>query len=369
MKEKIKTIQEKSVAFLMQHAQHGEQPPFSGGFNLHRGAGQADLYGMIDAAYILYTIGLLPQLTDRGSRALWAEEILACQDAEGWFSLKNNRGHSQEHATAYALGALKLLSLEQDENYTALIKPLRGLLPLLTEEKTFNRWISSLNFKLTPKSILAKNTGWHYIWRGSHVGGGVAASIGMTQSLISEWWLEAVDVERWFSNYFRWLDAHVSARTGYWQRAFWNLVVKQPTLIDLGGAVHFLWVYQAYGNPFPYPAAVIESTLALQKPSGLYQEHPYCIDLDGNFCLIRSFLQLDDHQKKNYRERVDQSVTMNFEAIAAELSSKDFTTIYDDSHGLPGALAALIECCKLPEFRYQAEMDGWCNPLDRAWWL
>jgi len=365
----IEIITKKSLEFLIAHAPTREKPPFSGKFSLHRGSDQPDLYGMIDALYIIYTLGLLPKLTDRSSRALWAGRILACQDEEGWFSRKNERGHSREHATAYALGGLGLLSVEGYENYIKLIKPLRGLFPILTDEKIFSKWISKLNFRLTPKSILGKNTGWHYIWRGSHVGGGVAAALGMTQPNNSEWLPERIDLDLWFNRYFTWLDEHVNAETGYWQRAFWNSIYKRPSLIDMGGAVHFLWVYDAFGRPFPYPEAIIQSTLPLQKTTGLYKDHPYCIDLDGNFCLIRSYLQLSEQSKSDYKESVYQSTTKNFEAIISELSTNRFEDIYTDSHGLPGALVALVECRNLPEFKYMSDLQTWKNPLDRVWWL
>ncbi len=362
------TIIKNSERFLCAHAVNSVDVTF-GEFSLIRNQPSFDLYGVIDAVYILSALGKLFQTIDKDHRAIWSKKILACQSSEGWFSERNLRGHPREHATAYAIGALHLLEIESDENYVDQIKPLTGLLPILTDRAAFLRWISRLGFRLNPRSILKKNLGWHYIWRGSHVGGGIPAAIGMTRHLFEQWWPGQVDIERWFTWYFEWLDAHANPRTGYWQRAFWNLVYRKPTLIDMGGAVHFLWIYEALGRPFPYPEAVIESTLALQRPDGLYKDHPFCIDLDGNFCLIRAYLQLSPEGQALYKERVYRSAERNFEAVVHALTAKPLEEIYDDSHGLPGALAALVECTKLPGFKYAEALAGWQHPLDKAWWL
>jgi hypothetical protein len=340
-----------------------------GKFSLYTDGDSPDLYGMLDAVYILYTLNVLHECTIHESRSIWAERILDCQSKGGWFSRLNLRGHAREHATAYAISALRLLEIEPDEHYVAKIKPIEALAPILTDQDAFLRWINWLDFRPTPRDILDKRLGWHYIWRGSHVGGGLPAIVGMTRDLIEQWWPGEVNLDEWFTRYFEWLDAHVSAKTGYWQRAFWNLFYCKPTLIDMGGAVHFFWIYEAMNRPFSYPEAVIESTLKLQRANGLYKDHPFCIDLDGNFCLIRSYLQLSEENKSVYRDRVYDSVERNFEAVIKALTETPLEEIYDDSHGLPGALAALVECTKLLNFKYAGAMCDWQHPLDKAWWL
>ena len=366
--ELIIEITNDSEKFLQKHLVNGADIT-SGAFSLIRGQSSFDLYGVIDATYVLFILGKLFQDVAKHHRAIWAKEILGCQSEMGWFSERNLRGHPREHATAYAIASLHLLQIEPDEDYVSQLKPVVAFLPLLTDHAAFLRWINALDFRLDPRSILKKNLGWHYIWRGSHVGGGVPAIVGMTRDLIEQWWLEQVDVAQWFDWYFEWLDARANPGTGYWQRAFWNLIYRKPTLIDMGGAVHFFWIYEALDRPFPYPEAVIESTLKLQQANGLYKDHPFCIDLDGNFCLIRSFLQLPEERKSLYRDRVYDAVEKNFEAIVKALTEKPLEEIYDDSHGLPGALAALVECAKLPDFKYADALSDWQHPLDKVWWL
>ena len=374
MDELLTKIVSSTNRFLQKHAV-GETSklydvaPLTGEFALHREQSTPDLYGMIDAVYILFILNKLPEKTDRSSRKTWARQILACQDDQGWFSKLNLRGHSREHATAYAIGALRLLEVESDEDHITHIKPLTALLPILTDYATFLHWIERLNFRLTPRDILSKNVGWHHIWRGSHIGGGIAALVGMTRHLFEQWWPAQANAEQWFAWYFDWLDAQANPKTGYWQRAFWNLIYRKPTMIDMGGAVHFFWIYEALARPFPYPAQVIESTTSLQKTSGLYKNHPFCIDLDGNFCIIRSFLQLPKSQQQTYQRQAHQSINANFRGVVHALTQQPLEQIYTDSHGLPGALAALAECAKLPNFEHAEHLAGWQNPFDKAWWL
>ncbi len=164
-------LERKSLEFLEQHLV-GNKPAFlTGNFSLYKNSQKSDLYGTIDALYIFYTLGLLNEVTNRESRELWANRILLCQDDSGWFTKDNLRGHSKEHSTAYAIGALKLLEITKTENYLVKIKPLNEIKPLLKDYASFTRWISSLDYRPSIGAIARKNLGWHYIWRGSHVGG------------------------------------------------------------------------------------------------------------------------------------------------------------------------------------------------------
>lgn len=341
----------------------------TGNFALYPGQSSPDLYGMIDSAYILYILGRLDSKTSSASRKLWAERILDCQDQTGWFSKHNLRGHSREHATAYAIGALKLLEFESGERYLERMKPLSALRPITRDYEAFRDWIMHMGFRFSLRGLIQKNLGWHYIWRGSHVGGGVAAILGMIGPMLERWFPDGVTVDQWFSWYFDWLDVEANPRTGYWQRAFWNRITEKPTVIDLGGAAHFLWIYDAYGHSVPHPEKTIMSTMSLQNPDGLYSDHPFCIDLDGNFCLIRPYLQLPQQLRKKYTARVSQAVENNFVGVLESLTEQPLGEIYSDLHGLPGALTALVECAKMPEFKYAETLQNWCNPLDRVWWL
>jgi len=339
----------------------------SGEFSLYIDQTKPDLYGMLDAVYSLFITDKLSEFTNTKSRTIWANRILSCQDEKGWFTKRNIRGHSKEHATAYAIGALRLLEIDEDESYVSKVKPLEGIKEIFKGKDTFEKWINRLGFKIT-KDDPVGHAGWHYIWRSSHLGGGVAAALGMTKEFHKDWWPEE-NTEEWFTWYFSWLDRKVNKKTGYWQRAFWNWFVPGGTLIDMAGAVHFYWVYVKYGHPLPYPEKIIKSTLKVQKESGLYRHYPMCIDLDGNFCLIRAFNQLTPELQKKYYDEVNHSLTKNFTAVTNYLDEHPLEEVYNDSHGLPGALAALAECQEFEGFSLMEEAKQFNNPFDKVWWL
>jgi hypothetical protein len=355
--------------FLEMHSLAPYRPPLSGEFCLKRGFQSPDLYGMVDAVYALYSLGELAAWTSKASRARWAARILSCQDEKGWFTKGNKKGHPKEHATAYAIGALCLLEVEEDEQYMARLRPIDGLFPLLKDPSYVTQWLERLDFRWHLGNILEKNLGWHYIWRGSHIGGGIAAIIGMLEGVLNESWGWKVDVEIWFRSYFEWLDQHVNPETGYWQRSFWNSLWKRPTVIDMGGAAHFYWIYEAKRRPFPYPEAVIKSTLHLQKQNGLYKEKPFCIDLDGNFLLIRSYRQLAQDKQEIWRDKVLSAVNRSGKAILKFLSGQNIEQVYPDLHYLPGAIVGLIECSKTGEASWVEILSGWKHPLDKVMWL
>lgn len=340
---------------------------FEGSFSLISSNKKWDLYGTIDAVYSLWILNEIHNKTNPVSREEWAAKILSCQDEQGWFTEKNLRGHSKEHATAYAIGALRLLEIEEDEDYVSKVKPLEGIKEIFNTHRSFEKWIRRLGFKVTFDDPVG-HAGWHYIWRSSHLGGGIAAALGMTKDLHKDWWPET-DTKTWFDWYFGWLDKKVNKKTGYWQRAFWNFLVPGATLIDMAGAVHFFWVYKKYGHPLPYPEKIIQSTLKVQKESGLYRHYPMCIDLDGNFCLIRAFNQLSPEIQEKYFDEVNHSLTKNFQAVVNYLDKHPLKEVYNDSHGLPGALAALAECQEFNGFSMMEEAKRFNNPFDKVWWL
>jgi len=369
-KNRITHLKQKVLNFLTRFATKEDNKKFgntTGNFGLFTDCDVPDLYGMIDAVYTLYLVQELEKVTDIESRNLWAQKIRSCQDDDGWFTKRNLRGHSKEHATAYAISALRLLEVESPESYVSQIKPLDGIKEIFKSQLNFEEWIDRLGFKITFDDPVG-HAGWHYIWRSSHLGGGITAALGMTRELQKEWWPK-MNTEKWFNWYFNWLDKETNPQTGYWQRAIWNWFVPGPTLIDMAGAVHFYWVYEKYGHPLPYPEKIIESTLKVQKETGLYRDYPMCIDLDGNFCLTRAYNQLPKDKRERYYSQVNEALTKNFNAVLDYLDSQPLEDIYDDSHGLPGALAALAECQEFEGFSRMKEAKLFNNPFNKVWWL
>jgi hypothetical protein len=320
-----------------------------GRFSYQRGGGY-DLYGSADMAYLLWTMGELEERTTAEGRAQWAALLQSCQDPEtGWFSRGNETPHFKEHATAYATGALALLGARP-------LHPFRWAARITSSEAQTDKWLSGI--------------WWDEVWVGSHQGGGVAASLIMTG--------EAPD--EWFEWYFRWLDREANPRTGLWQRAFYNRFTERPTMQDMGGAAHFWWIYQQRGRPMPYPERVIDTVLALQLESGLWDrklvkgDFPYCINLDAVNGLKGAWLELRG-QGEEYRTRDIMNALDRYLARCQKVLTGEGAVerLYDNSHDLPGAIIGIAEA---DEFYRTATGKSrirtarpWRSVLDEICWL
>ncbi len=309
-----------------------------------------DLYGSADFAYLLWVSGQMEERTTLEGRAEWAGIIQSFQDPEtGWFSKGNETLHFKSHATAYATGALALLDHKP-------LYPFKWKDPMTRDEKALDRWLRQI--------------WWDVVWVGSHEGGGVAASLLMTGEASDEW----------FDWYLNWLDKEVNPNTGLWQRAFYNVVYKKPTMNDMGGAAHFWWIYQAKSRPMPYPERVIDSCLGLQLDNGLWDrkpkkgDFPYCINCDAINGINWSYYQLQE-KGVEYREEDVRRAYADFFATCQRVLTKpgNVLELYDNSHDLPGAIIGIAEADQ-----YFRRVDGetrlitthiWRSALEKICWL
>lgn len=315
-----------------------------------------DLYLLVD---YIYTTSIFDFTISRDFRKLIADKILQCQDNLGWFSLNNTTRHTKEHATAYAIAGLRLLEIDEDEDYLKELNPLKFLKPLISNKNVFNKWINSIM--------------WFHPWRVSQIIGGIPAIIGMTSEYFSNWFYKNdINLDNWWDWYFSWLNNNINRQTGYWspsnkyiQKVF-NKLYPRADLGYLGGATHIYWIYQHLGKIFPYPEEVINSTMKLQKDNGLYNKHPYCIDFDANFCLLRCYLQLPENRRSVYKEKIIISLRRNVESIIDYFNSSELSNVYKTPHGIVGAVAAITEANIILEID---EVKHWKNVIDKVWWL
>jgi hypothetical protein len=85
-----------------------------------------------------------------------------------------------------------------------------------------------------------------------------------------------------------WLDAHQDPETG-----FWGVREGASLLHAMAGTYHFLPFYFCLDRPIHFPEAMIESTVSLQQPDGLF--HPdgggdTCLDVDAVDILVKCSL-------------------------------------------------------------------------------
>jgi hypothetical protein len=215
--------------------------------------------------------------------------------------------HPKEHATAYAVGALKLLGAKPKY-------PMAFLKKYDSPEKV---------------EKMLEGIPWGMIWTGSHIGAGIA-SAGVNTGEVDSKWMDA---------YFNWLDREADPKTGYWIRG--DAKNKTATMDEMGGAFHFYFLYAYFKRPLPYPEKIIDTTIALQHGNGLWDaDVPYCIDLDGVYDIIQAYKLTNGYRKKD----VEATVVKTLDSIVTRLNDPDFLMkSYRDSHKLAGAVAALAE--------------------------
>lgn len=295
--------------------------------------GPTSLYGTTDVLFCRAIMNVL-DLTGE-EKDSWAKSINQFQKPEnGWYKKKYTWNHSKQHTTAYAVAALHLIDRRPAFDFAWKEN-------LLANEKNMNRWIERIP--------------WSIIWPGSHIVSGVPAILAMLGE----------GTEAFFDWYFDWLDREADPNSGFWCRGWVHKlgIISTPTKHEMGGAFHMYFVYEYLNRKWPYPKKIIDHSLRLQLPSGLWDKNvTYCIDLDGIYNMTRS-----NQIAGGYREdEIRKSCIRYLEAAELILNDRDyFFEHYTNTHILPGALGAIAECQKFyPELVKTS--TPWVQTLDKA---
>jgi hypothetical protein len=355
-------IESRFLSFALAHAVGPDREASArcGRFAALPGAAAPDLIGAIDIAYAAFILGVLDRLTDTEGRARWIDYILSFQGDDGWFRMADRQRHNAEHSTAYALGALQILSGNRGTAIPRL-KPFRALAAQIEKAPGVNR----APFALNALDRL-------HFWRGSHRAAGIAAIVGAVHELglPTRELLGIEDPEGWLRGWWDYFAARTSS-DGYWRfgpvpvQAAFNALYRRrhdPRLGTMGGAAHLYWIAERLGAPFPHAAAMIESTAGLVRPTGLYEDEPYCLDLDGNFLIARALRQLPGADARI--GIAHRALAANRDAVVQWFLVRPPERWNGRSHVLPGAFAAVAEA--------DLVLDGvaqWRDVFEVAWWL
>lgn len=344
----------------------GDEPAHamrSGHFSARLEGTAPDLFGSLDMLYAAHILGGLDQLTDQRGRQLWIDHLLTYQDDDGWFHADDHQSHGVEHATAYALGGLQILANGDGEWIGNRLKPFSGLRREIHSEPD----ASKAPFSLTTLQKV-------HFWRGSHRAGGLAAIVGAVEDLglPSERFLGIDDGREWLGGWWDYFVARVDARTGYWAlassplRLAFNALYRfrhRPDLAAMGGAVHLYWISEKIGAEMPYPASLIPATTALMQPDGLYEQEPYCIDLDANFLIARAIDRIGDGH--HHSEDGKRALATNRDAVLEWFAARPAERWSANSHKVPGAFAAVAEADRI----LSPDERRWNDIFETTWWL
>lgn len=317
-----------------------------GQFSVKINSQKPSLYGICDMVFNLTITNELDEYLESYKNEIkeeWIKTIKSYQNPKtGWFKegLINYGMHFKEHSSAFSVSALKLLGAKP--NYEFKISK------ELNSKKKVEKWL-----KRTPE--------WGLLyWPGSHRGGGIAAIFATLGP-------KNYPHDKFFEWYFDWLDDKADPEVGFW-RLGWihKLKNNRLTISELGGAVHYYWIYEFVNHPIPYPEKIIDSTLLLQNDFGTWhKDYSYCIDLDAIFCLTRCSKQADGYREDD----IKAAIIKYLDYIVDRMNNKDFFyTHYRSAHILTGYVCTIAEIYKFyPELIKLPR--PWIQTLDITPWI
>jgi hypothetical protein len=307
-----------------------------GDFSFKAG-GPASLYGSTDMVFNRAITGSFDLSSEQ--RQQWADAINSFQESQtGWYRKKYTL-HFREHGTAYAAAALKLLGASPARSVKECHNVIRS-------KESMERWLKKIS--------------WSIIWPSSHIVTGIPAIIHMFPREHG-----GDQADRFFEDYFRWLDRTIEPATGFWTRGIAHRLgfLKKSSMEAMGGAFHMYFIYQARGRRWPCCREIVDAALSLQKANGFWDgDYTYCIDLDGVYSILRSSTHAGGYRK----DEVYKACRCYLSSAMALLNDREqLYRYYINSHRLPGALSAIAECAlHFPELVKTGR--PWVQTLDEA---
>lgn len=318
-----------------------------GAFRLHPHGGDWDLYGLLDMLLCAVTLEPSQPAIGRMDPGAWAERILSCLDTDGLATRRNPTDNVTEHATAYAYAGLVLL---RNRGARVALPPFRYFASPTFSRPEFEAWFRRMGLRFPrwfPGHGLrgsvrrsARRLGWYRFWSGAHVGGGVMATLVMRRQLSDPGGrVPRIDEFPELATFFELADRGIEPRTGLWRPWIKRVLSRHPGLGDVGGAAHFLWLYDRLGVRHPRAEVMLANALRLQREDGLFSNEPGCLDLD--FAHLFSYVA-----RLGVRENlhdVDDAMLRNGIAVLGRLLDHGRLDAYGESHRLPGALCAVAQ--------------------------
>ena len=356
-------VEDKCLAFLAErYCGGGSMGDWDGHFSSREGEAAGDLFGSIDALYVLATLGRLEAATTADSRERWVEFLHSFQSPDGWFRSRDRQKHGRVHATAYALGGLALLGEIDGAD------PFADLGAIEIGPDLERRY-------LAPWRELSIAQRVHF-WRGSHNVAGLAAVVGQLGAAgHADKLCLSVAPDVWLS---RWTDAALGAldeRSGLWiltprwlESAF-GLVYRlrhRPEYGHIGGAAHVFWILRKVGIGVPRPRELSEWVLSKTGSRLICENEPYCLDFDRSFMIGRSHSALQDPA---LAEGVATLLDQSRRDILRFYYDREIAAWNPSSHRLPGALAAVAESDRVSRAGQSETNVGWNDVFETVWWL
>ena len=163
----------------------------------------------------------------------------------------------------------------------------------------------------------------------SHKGAGLASIFAQVP--------ETVPYE-WFDEYFELMDGYFDANNGM---IGFNKP-KNGDLDQVGGTFHYLFVYEYFRRPSPYPEQRIDAILSLQHSNGSWERENnfWWLTMDAVYMLCRAVYRTG-HRRDDVRAALQKTMECCWLRMNdAELRKKDFEGVV---HTLVGAITCFAE--------------------------
>eukprot|EP00931_Biecheleriopsis_adriatica_P034639 TRINITY_DN19990_c0_g1_i3.p1 TRINITY_DN19990_c0_g1~~TRINITY_DN19990_c0_g1_i3.p1 ORF type:complete len:388 (+),score=13.36 TRINITY_DN19990_c0_g1_i3:65-1228(+) len=277
------------------------------------------LYGTTDVAYTLYFVGLLSELSPH-DRQVWADTINSFQDPEtGYYWPKKwepVRVDWPWHPTMAALEILGLLGHAPKHPMTDIHRLLRNTSdwkPFMDRyvANSTNIWADSHTFVALPCIAYSSDPSQHFPF---------------------------------YDFFLDYMNNHSDPTTGYFSSR------TADPMAMMAGQAHTSHLYTSWNKSWPNARQAVDSTLKLQKPTGMWNEPGLsnCLDLDGVYSLTRS-AQLWNQTHPYRWHDVEQACWRYVTTVASQLLNPNnvlgnHSGWMANSHLMHGALAAVAEC-------------------------
>lgn len=236
-----------------------------------------DMYDLSNVVNILYSIGDLPELSERGKLA---DRLKRFQSMEtGLFVCE---GHFETHSTAFVSGALDLLDEKPPHRAYELEK-------YLDKEELFG-FMESLDWNYNP-------------WLSAHLGAGIYASMVLTGT--------SNDV--WEDYYFEWLDNNQNPDTGLWKK---GITHGAPVFHYLAAAFHYVFNYNYAKRRIPYSAELLKTCIEAYDNGECmnFSNEMGWADIDYTYMLVHLFREC-----KQYGDDCDRILKEIADGLAVQL--------------------------------------------------
>jgi hypothetical protein len=298
----------KAVKWLM--AQYDKD---MGGFRFSPRTGTC-LIGSCCAALVGEILNVLPRFRPYEVE-VWADYIMKFQRDDGWFEDpflvadeegELNQDYLRGHATFLAVMALDALGF----------RPPRRLefLEAFRDDTTMYYWIDSLD--------------WRNPWRESNwvewIGYWLLAEAELSVQDVP---LQEESYPDGFEGLMRWLQDHQDPTTGFWGTPPYK--GHQKTFHQMAAAYHHYLFFYATDSPIRYQDRIVDHTLSLQQPDGLFALRKRgggpCEDLDA-IDILANMHRLTDYRRGDIESallKAVQALLMNQRADGAFVNCFD----------------------------------------------